>query len=268
VKIPIYQADAFASELFRGNPAAVCILAEPLPDALQQSIALENQLSETAFLLPGSERGGKLSYGLRWFTPDAEVDLCGHATLAAGHIALTELAPAHRAVSFHTKSGPLAVARAADGYELELPARAGKPVDDASVAERLAAALGARPREIRSTGRDLYALLASEAEVRELHPDFRALARVGTEGVGVGAPGERVDIVSRFFAPALGVDEDPATGSAHATWIPWFAARTGRSRFTCRQLSRRGGELTGELAGERVRLAGRCVTFLRGEIEV
>lgn len=273
--IPIYQVDAFASALFRGNPAAVCPLAVPLPDALQQSIALENQLSETAFLLAAADGTPAVpSYRLRWFTPAAEVSLCGHATLAAGHVVLTELAPGARAVRFATASGELSVARAGatGSYALGLPARPGRELSPGSdFVERLAAALGVRPRAVRDTGGDLYALLGSEREVRELLPDFRALAALfplGRDGIGVGAPGDEVDVVSRFFAPALGIDEDPVTGSAHATWVPWFAERTGRARLSCRQLSRRGGELVGALAGDRVILEGRCVTYLRGTIEV
>lgn len=273
MRLPIYQVDAFASALFRGNPAAVCPLAEPIPDALQQSIALENQLSETAFLLalPESTPAAP-AYRLRWFTPEAEVSLCGHATLAAGHVVLTELAPRARSVRFATASGILVVERSAAGSLLELPARPGRELPASSeLGERLAAALGLRPRAVRDTGGYLFALLGSEREVREIAPDLRAIAALrplGRDGVGVGAPGDGVDLVSRFFAPALGVDEDPVTGSAHSTWVPWFAERTGSRRFSCRQLSRRGGELAAELAGDRVRLEGRAITYLRGEIDL
>jgi PhzF family phenazine biosynthesis protein len=263
MQIPLFQVDAFANQLFRGNPAAVCPLEEPISDELQQSIAFENQLSETAFL----HREGE-GYRLRWFTPEAEVDLCGHATLAAGHVVLTELDVDRERVHFETMSGVLLVERAGDGYRLELPARPGEPVaTEGAEFDRLLAALGARPQEVRSTGRDFYALFSNETEVRELRPDFRAVAAVGKEAIGVGAPGDDVDLVSRYFAPRFGIDEDPVTGSAHATWIPWFAERTGKARLTCRQISRRVGELTGELAGDRVRLEGSCVTYLRGTIE-
>jgi len=275
VQIPLHQVDAFASALFRGNPAAVCPLPSPIPDALQQAIAFENQLSETAFLLPGE--GGTHEepvYRLRWFAPAAEVSLCGHATLAAGHVVLAEIAPVARAVRFATASGPLVVERGAEAgrYRLDLPARPGKELAPGhTLFEELAAGLGARPLAVRDTGGDLFALLRSEREVRELAPDFRALAALlplGRDGVGVGAPGDEVDLVSRFFAPAIGIDEDPVTGSAHATWVPWFAERSGKRRFACRQISRRGGDLAAELAGERVILEGGCVTFLRGTIEV
>ncbi len=264
MQIPIFQVDAFASALFRGNPAAICPLEEPLPDALMQSIALENQLSETAFLLPDED-----GYRLRWFTPETEVDLCGHATLAAGHVILSEMAPSRDAVRFGTMSGTLTVERAGKGYRLDLPARPGVLEEsDGELLDRLADALGGPPQEVRVTERDIYALLANEAEVRDLTPNFRAITALGKGAVGVAAAGNEVDIVSRFFAPQFGIDEDPVTGSAHATWVPWFAELSGMTRLTCRQLSRRGGDLIAELSGDRVFLEGRCVTYLRGLIEV
>lgn len=265
MRIPLYQVDAFTSSPFGGNPAAVCPLDTPIPDSLQQSIALENQLSETAFIIPYGNEPAGAAYGLRWFTPGAEVDLCGHATLAAGHVVLSELAPERESVRFDTLSGPLEVTRDGDRYRLDLPARPGTPEEPS---DALVSALGVTPLGVRNTGRDLYVLVGSEAEVRGLSPDLRTLATLEPEGFGVGAPGDEVDIVSRFFCPGLGIDEDPVTGSAHATWVPWFAERRGGDRFVARQLSARGGELHCGLAGDRVWLDGACVTYLRGTIEV
>ena len=261
MRIPLHQVDAFTETLFGGNPAAVCPLDDPIPEDLQQRIAFENQLSETAFLLPRGD-----GFDLRWFTPRAEVDLCGHATLAAGHVVFTILQPDRETpVRFETASGPLVVERTDEGYLLDLPSCPGV---EREVTEALTDALGVRPRGVRATPRDLYALLADEAEVRSLTPDFRALAALPLDGVGVGAPGETADVVSRFFAPALGIDEDPVTGSAHATWVPWIAELTGRSRLSCRQLSERGGTLGAELVDGRVQLTGQCVHYLSGTIEV
>ncbi len=270
MRIPIYQVDAFTDQLFAGNPAAVCPLEEPITAPLMQSIAIENQLSETAFLL----RNGN-SIQLRWFTPGGEVNLCGHATLAAGHVLLSEIEPAAKRVEFETASGTLTVERAESGYTLDLPAWPGTevPVEESWIEALGIGAKEARPRAARRTERDIYLLFDTEAEVRALAPDFRALARIQSgdvliDGVGVAAPGETVDVVSRFFAPLLGIDEDPVTGSAHSTWVPWFADMTQKTSLTCRQISKRGGKLTAHLVDNRVRLSGSAVTYLRGEIEV
>jgi len=260
MRIPIFQVDAFTSHLFGGNPAAICPLTEPLPADLMQSIALENQLSETAFLVP-SDQG----FDLRWFTPVGEINLCGHATIASGHVVMTEFDRGADQVLFQTMSGQLSVNRRSNGYRLDLPSWPGDPI---SIPQELVTYLGARPLEVRRTDRDWYAIFEGEAVIRTLNPDFKGLASLPTDGIGVGAPGDEVDIVSRFFAPALAVAEDPVTGSAHSTWIPWFAERTARTEFQCRQLSARGGELLGTLENGRVQLDGACVTYLWGEIEV
>ena len=262
-RIPMFQADAFTDKLFRGNPAAVCLLDAPLPDEQMLSIAIENQLSETAFLRRTEE-----GWSLRWFTPGGEVNLCGHATLASGHIVLTELTPAESAVTFHSVSGELRVEKEGKSYLLDLPSWPGEPIDiDPAWGE----ALGAPPVAARRTQRDIYVRLESESAVHDLAPDFRALARLidqGIDGVGVAAGGAEHDIVSRFFAPALDIDEDPVTGSAHSTWVPWFAEELGKTELRCWQASRRGGHLVATLRDDRVELRGGAVTFLRGEIEV
>jgi predicted PhzF superfamily epimerase YddE/YHI9 len=259
MRAPIYQVDAFASELFRGNPAAVVILERWLPDDTLQSIAAENNLSETAFVIPGAPTSG-----LRWFTPTVEVDLCGHATLAAGHVLLTTYAPHLDKVNFSTRSGALSVARTGDLFTLDFPARAGHPVE---VSEALTSALGDRPRAA-FRARDLMAVFDTEAQVRALRPRFELVAALDAFAVIVSAPGDQVDFVSRFFAPRAGVPEDPVTGSAHCTLVPYWAARLGRARLSAKQLSARSGDLQCELHGDRVAIGGRTVEYLRGEITI
>ena len=256
---PIYQVDAFTSRLFSGNPAAVVILDEWLPDAVLQSIAAENNLSETAFVIPKNDVSE-----LRWFTPAVEVDLCGHATLAAGHVLFTYHDQSLRSVRFSTRSGMLAVNRVGDLLSLDFPARPGRAM---ATTEALVAALGARPREAL-VARDLLAVFETEAEIRALVPRFDLVAALDTFAVIVTAPGTHVDFVSRFFAPRAGVPEDPVTGSAHCTLVPYWAERLHKSKLTARQLSARGGELECELRGDRVAIAGRAVEYLRGEIAV
>jgi predicted PhzF superfamily epimerase YddE/YHI9 len=259
MKAPIYQVDAFTGELFHGNPAAVVVLDRWWPDETLQSVAAENNLSETAFVLPHARMSE-----LRWFTPAVEVDLCGHATLAAGHVLLNHYFRDLDRVEFSTRSGTLAVSRVRDLFTLDFPARPATPVE---VSEALTAALGARPREALAA-RDTLAVFDTEAQVRELRPRFELIAALETFAVIVSAPGDRVDFVSRFFAPRAGVPEDPVTGSAHCTLVPYWAARFGKPRLSARQLSARCGELECELRGSRVAIAGRTVEYLRGEITV
>ncbi len=257
MKLPIFQIDAFADRLFTGNPAAVVLLEQWLPDALLQKIAAENNLSETAFVIPGDEVSQ-----LRWFTPAVEIDLCGHATLATADVLLRERWPGRASVRFNTRSGELIVDRAGELLRLDFPARPGKPVAvEAAVCE----ALGAMP-QAAFQARDLMMVFASESEVAGLAPDFRRLKALATGKFIVTAPGDAVDFVSRFFAPAVGVDEDPVTGSAHCTLIPYWAERLGRNSLQARQISARGGSLLCELRGDRVGIAGRAVEYLRGEI--
>lgn len=259
MKLPIYQIDAFTDRLFGGNPAAVVTLESWLPDEVMQAVAAENNLAETAFVGPG-ERNPRL----RWFTPTVEVDLCGHATLATAHVLFTSHFPDRGELAFETRSGVLVVRRQGDQLVLDFPARPGVPVD---VGADVAAALGAWPVETWQA-RDLLVVLEDEDLVRNLRPDIRLIAALDVFAVMVTAAGSDVDFVSRFFAPRAGIPEDPVTGSAHCTLTPYWAARLGRTRLTARQVSRRGGTLECELAGDRVLIAGRCVEYLRGVIDV
>jgi PhzF family phenazine biosynthesis protein len=258
MELPIYQVDAFASHVFAGNPAAVCPLNEWLPDATLQSIARENNLSETAFFVRSNGR-----YHLRWFTPGCEVDLCGHATLASAYVLLRELGESRAAIPFDTHSGELVVARNGDRLSLNFPAR---PPVKVSVHSGLVAALGGpEPLEILGA-RDYLVRYRTEEQVRSLSPNMEALKTVDRFAVIVTAPGVDCDFVSRFFAPAKGVNEDPVTGSAHCTLIPYWADKLDKSTLYARQISPRGGELFCELKGDRVEIAGRAVPFLKGTI--
>ena len=261
MRLPIYQVDAFTDRIFAGNPAAVCPLEAWLADATMQAIAAENNLAETAFFV----REGS-NYALRWFTPTVEVDLCGHATLASGHVVFSFLEPARQTVSFRTlKAGTLRVSRQADLLVMDFPARPASPV---AMPAGLAAALGGSPREVLGA-RDLLVIYGSAAEVAALNPDLTALEKVDCWAAIATAPGEDgVDFVSRFFAPRQGVPEDPVTGSSHCTLVPYWAKRLGKARLEARQLSRRGGALTCALEGERVTIAGRAVLYLEGQISV
>ncbi len=260
MQIPVYQVDAFTGRLFRGNPAAVCPLEEWLPDETLQSIAAENNLAETAFYVPN---GG--SYHLRWFTPAVEVDLCGHATLAAAHVILDlRHEVAGDRVAFHSKSGELAVERNGHLYALDFPSR---PPAECPADPALVEALGARP-DLVLKARDYLCVYQTEDQVRALAPNMEKLAAVDSFAVIVTAPGRDCDFVSRFFAPAKGIPEDPVTGSAHCTLIPYWSQRLGKNTLHARQVSRRGGELWCEDRGARVRIAGEAVKFLEGRIEL
>lgn len=259
MKIPIVQVDAFTDRVFAGNPAAVCPLESWLPDAALQSIAFENNLSETAFFV-----GRDGDYEIRWFTPTTEVDLCGHATLASAHVILTMLEPARGEVRFGSRSGALRVTKAGDLLCLDFPARAPSPC---AMPEGIEEALGRQPREVQSA-RDLMAVYDTEQEVRALRPDMAKLVALDRFAVIVTAPGTECDFVSRFFAPAQGVPEDPVTGSAHCTLVPYWAKRLGKAKLHARQVSPRGGELYCEQRGERVLIAGRAVRFLEGTIQI
>jgi predicted PhzF superfamily epimerase YddE/YHI9 len=258
---PIVQVDAFTATPFAGNPAAVCLLAAPRPDDWMQAVAREMNLSATAFLVPEAE-----GYRLRWFTPAVELDLCGHATLASGHLLWEEghLSPGELA-RFHTRSGTLTAERAGDWIRLDFPvlppAAAGAPAG-------LAQALGASPRWVGRSRFDYLVELESAAAVRSLRPDFGSLRTVEARGVIVTAAADvrEFDFVSRFFAPGAGIDEDPVTGSAHCALTPFWSARLGRREMVAHQASARGGVLRVAVAGERVHLAGQAVTVLRGEL--
>jgi len=260
MRLPITQVDAFADRPFAGNPAAVIPLDAWLDDAMLMTIAAENNLSETAFYLPDAT--GDADYELRWFTPNSEVRLCGHATLATGHVVLSA-DPARESVRFRTRlSGVLSATRAGAGYEIRLPALppAPKPLPD------VLAALGiddAVETLWRDGGYGLI-VLADEDAVRGLHPNMRALAEMGDRQAIVTAPGRDTAIVSRMFAPGAGIDEDPVTGSAHAVMVPYWAKRLGRDSFTAFQASARGGHLACRLDGDEVVLGGKCVTVIEG----
>jgi predicted PhzF superfamily epimerase YddE/YHI9 len=263
MRIPIYQIDAFADAVFRGNPAAVCPLERWLPDATMQSIAAENNLAETAFFVPTTGSAG-VDYDLRWFTPTIEMDLCGHATLASGWVVFHALDGRSEQVTFGSRSGPLTVRKDGDRLALDFPARPAAPV---AFPPGLDEALGRRPEQVLKS-RDLMAVYATEADVRAIAPSFDRVAALGTHAVIVTAPGEDVDFVSRFFAPEVGVPEDPVTGSAHCTLIPYWSRRLGKKTLHARQISARGGELFCADLGERVTIAGRAVAYLEGAIEI
>jgi PhzF family phenazine biosynthesis protein len=275
MKLALFQVDAFASEAFRGNPAAVVPLDAPLPDALMQSIAAENNLSETAFVRLDAGSGTPESpWPLRWFTPATEVDLCGHATLASAWVLYATGRASGASVHFASKSGTLGVSRGAAGpfradelLALDFPSRPPRPLTDRALVDALSGALGAEPREALMA-RDALLVFDNEVTVRGLRPDMARLATLDLFGVIVTAPGHGCDFVSRFFAPRKGVPEDPVTGSSHCTLTPFWAARLERTRLTARQVSARGGELACELRGDRVTIAGRVAPYLRGEIEV
>jgi PhzF family phenazine biosynthesis protein len=259
MRIPYYQVNAFTSQNFGGNPAGVCLLDEWLPNGLLQKIAAENDLSETAFLV---KRNG--FYDLRWMTPTTEVDLCGHATLAAAHVLFFEKGLESDRITFQTLSGRLSASRSAEHVELDFPSR---PPKVCSTPNELVEALGAKPVEVLKA-RDYLALFQSAAEVGSLKPDMKLLAALDCLGTIVTAPGEEVDFVSRFFAPKVGIPEDPVTGSAHSSLIPFWSARLGKTELQARQISQRGGSLFCRLLGERVGIGGQAVVFCRGELEL
>ncbi|MBP1641660.1 MAG: oxidoreductase [Acidobacteria bacterium] len=260
--LTIYQVDAFTERPFAGNPAAVVPLERPAAEPWMRDLAAEMNLSETAFLWPEGE-----AWRLRWFTPEAEVRLCGHATLASSHVLWEtgRLAPAAPA-RFDTLSGRLVARRLGEAIEMDFPARSATPV---AALPGLAEALGAQPLATARSAEDVLVELADEWTVRALAPDFAALRALDVRGVIATAaadPGRDFDFVSRFFAPAVGVPEDPVTGSSHCTLAPFWSARLGRAELTGLQVSRRGGRVRTRLAGERVQLGGRAVTVFAGAL--
>ena len=261
MNIPIYQVDAFTSQVFSGNPAAVCPLDSWIDDKLMQSIAAENNLSETAFLVESGD-----GFDLRWFTPVTEVALCGHATLASAFVLFTCRGWSRETVKFQTrKSGRLKVTRRGDLLEMDFPSR---PPHAAEAPPGLEDALGVASTDVFASEEDLLVVLEDEEAVRVVQPDFGALGRIESRGVIITARGERSDFVSRFFAPRFGVDEDPVTGSAHCVLTPYWASLLGKNDLHAIQVSRRGGELFCKHAGERVTISGRAVLYLEGTIVV
>lgn len=257
MNVPFFQLDAFTTRRFAGNPAAVLVLEAFPDDALLQAVAAENNLSQTAFLVADGD-----DYRLRWFTPTVEVPLCGHATLASAAVVLERLQPARERVVFRTASGMLAVRRVGGGYAMDFPLRTMAPVQPPAW---LADALGAAPIEVVADATSYLALLDDADAVRALAPDLGALARLDRNGVIVTAGGDGAhDVVSRYFAPPIGIPEDPVTGSAHCALVPYWAARLGKRDFRAAQVSRRGGELRCRLLDGRVELAGDCVFYAEG----
>ena len=257
MEIPVYQVDAFTSEIFGGNPAAVCPLDRWPDTALLQQIAAENNLSETAYFVPS---GG--AFELRWFTPTVEVNLCGHATLAAAYVLFTELAYGSPTIRFETQSGPLTVVRRDGRFVLDFPSYDLEPVE---VERDLAEGLGVKPGEAYSN-RDLMAVLGSEEEVLSVRPNMEMLANLDALVIIVTAPGTDCDFVSRCFSPRGGIPEDPVTGSAHCSLIPYWARRLDRTELHARQRSWRGGELFCRSMGSRVEIAGNARLFMKGRI--
>ncbi len=259
MQIPIYQIDAFTDERFRGNPAAVCILDGWLPDKTLQEIAAENNLAETAFVLSKNR-----NIELRWFTPAVEVDLCGHATLATAYTFKEHLNYKEDEISFKTKSGLLKVIYGGDMMSMIFPRRAAVPFQSD---KEVAAALRAHPTEVLKS-RDLMAVFDSEDAVRAIDPDFEKIRRLECLGVIVTAPGRNSDFVSRFFAPQAGINEDPVTGSAHTTLIPYWSGRLRKKQLSAFQISQRGGKLFCEDLVDKVKISGKAVTYLTGSITV
>ncbi|MDJ0942540.1 MAG: PhzF family phenazine biosynthesis protein [Kiloniellales bacterium] len=257
--LPIYVVDAFAEARFAGNPAAVCPLETWLPDEVMQAIAAENNLSETAFLVKADG-----AYDLRWFTPAKEVDLCGHATLGSAFVISTYLDPEARRMVFRTRSGELVVTRDGERLTMDFPALAPQPVERAA---EVTEALGFAPQAVLAADK-LMAVLESEAEVLAAAPNLDLVAVWPEDGLIITAPGETCDFVSRFFAPAGGIPEDPVTGSAHCVLAPYWAERLGKTELSARQVSARGGALDLSLAGDRVMISGRVVPYLEGIIHV
>jgi PhzF family phenazine biosynthesis protein len=257
MELTLFQVDAFASEYFEGNPAAVVPLENWLPDALLQAIAQENNLSETAFFINNED-----AFHLRWFTPLAEVDLCGHATLASAFVLFKELGYHEQTIHFDTRSGRLSVTRNGRRLAMNFPATPASPV---AVSDDLIDAVGAKPKEVLES-RDIVFVYEDANDVAALRPNMDALARLVPFGLIVTAPGIDCDFVSRFFAPAMGIAEDPVTGSAHCTLVPYWANRLGKNELTARQISKRGGNIWCGLENDRVRLEGEAVLYLRGSI--
>lgn len=257
--IKIYQVDAFANKTFEGNPAAVCPLDEWLPDELLQSIAEENNLSETAFFVAEGD-----GFKLRWFTPEDEVDLCGHATLAAAHVLFQHLGYNRKSIVFDTRSGTLEVVMSGQGYSISFPRCDIQPI---ATPQQLEESLGVKPIQTL-LGFDYVVLLESEAQVKSLTPDFVKLKSLDLRGVVVTAPSDEVDFVSRCFFPKLRVDEDPVTGSAHCELAPYWAETLNRNNLVGKQLSQRTGIVYCEVSGDSVILTGTAVDYMSGTISV
>jgi len=260
MKIPIYQVDAFTSKVFKGNPAAVCPLDSWPESKILQDIAAENNLSETAFFV-----GKQDHFEIRWFTPKVEVNLCGHATLASAHVIFHHLNYPKDEIAFLSKSGILKVMKSGKSLILDFPT---SKIDLAIITKELTTALGKIPMSAYKAGQKLMALFEDEKTIVAISPDFEKLRNLEYMGVIVTAPGDKVDFVSRFFAPRVGINEDPVTGSAHTVLIPFWSERLGKEKLKALQISARTGELDCTYKVDRVWIGGQAVTYLVGEIEV
>jgi len=261
MKLPIYQVDAFADGIFTGNPAAVVPLQDWLSDELMLRIAMENNLSETAFFVKTDE-----GYHLRWFTPEYEIDLCGHATLASAYVIKNFIEPHLAAIHFTTQKAGVLTASAKEGlYTLDFPSR---PPVECTPPEKLLESLGVAHAAAILKSRDYFVVLPDEEAVKNVTPDYTLMAELDTIGVIVTAKGQSADVVSRCFYPGAGIPEDPVTGSAHCNIIPYWSGKLHKNKLHCRQLSARGGEIWCELHGDRVLMSGRCALFLQGEIDL
>lgn len=260
MKIKIFQVDAFSETLFSGNPAAVCILEKWLPEDLMQNIAMENNLAETAFVVKENE-----NYHIRWCTPKAEVALCGHATLASGHVIFNHLNENKKEIIFQSKSGKLKVRREGKDLILNFPT---DNIREIEIPENISEAIGLRPVGAYMGKTDYMLIYQDQAQIEKIQPDFRKLKETKARGIMVTAPGKESDFVSRFFAPAVGVDEDPVTGSAHTSLIPYWSKKLGKTELSAIQLSSRRGYLKCKYLGDRVEIGGQAVTYLTGEIAV
>jgi PhzF family phenazine biosynthesis protein len=259
MKLPLYQIDAFANQPFEGNPAAICPLTTWLPDEVMQAIAMENNLSETAFFVP--EGNG---FRIRWFTPLCEVDLCGHATLASAYLLFNRLSCNKDVIRFESRSGVLNVSQKGDRIELDFPAQTPRACD---TPEAILTAFSKTPLECVKA-EDYIVIFDNEEHVKNVNPDLRALSTLDLRGVCISARSSQYDIVSRFFAPKYGIDEDPVTGSSYTQLAPYWSKQLGKTTITARQVSRRGGNVMCEMRGDRVAISGNAVIYLEGSIDI
>lgn len=260
MKLTIYQIDAFAEKLFTGNPAAVIPLETWIDDQLMQQIAMENNLAETVFFVPNGD-----DFDIRWFTPASEINLCGHATLASAYVLYHYLGYTRASIVFHSMSGPLTVTRQGDMFQMDFPAWVPERITDHLAS--LETILGIKEVVGVYKHRDMIVELQSEKDVKAASPDFTLMKKTGHNYI-ITAPGSDVDFVSRFFAPKIGIDEDPVTGSSHSQLIPLWYHKLQKQKMTARQLSPRGGQLWVEHHGERVMMGGRCIFYMKGEITI
>jgi PhzF family phenazine biosynthesis protein len=258
----LFQIDAFTDRLFGGNPAAIVPLRQWIDDTLMQQLAMENNLAETAFFVPSSN-GKSGEYDIRWFTPESEINLCGHATLASAWVLFNKLASTADAITFHSKSGPLYVTRMKDMIFLDFPSWPPERFNEHP--ENLDGLLGVKEIVGVYKHRDLLVELNSEEDVKSASPDFGLIKKTGYKMI-ITAPGKDVDFVSRFFAPTVGIDEDPVTGSAHSQLIPFWSEKLGKTKMQAKQLSKRGGSLVVEQKGDRVLMGGKCVFYMQAEV--